>query len=107
MDIIIKERGHGKTSDLIRMSAANNIPIVCRETRYVKEMIKEMGYEIGKDIPDVISLRDFVKPHYCQTLKYDQVYIDELGFFFEYAYGVKMAGCTIDIEDVTKRDMGR
>ncbi len=40
MEIILKQRGHGKTTDLIYMSGETGIPIVHPNPRYVKERPK-------------------------------------------------------------------
>lgn len=47
MNVIVKTRGLGKTSDLIRLSAEKQIPIVTIDTpKKLQEKAFSMGYEI-------------------------------------------------------------
>ena len=53
MKIIAKGRGKGKTTELIKMSAEKQIPIVCRTSsiKYIKEQAKQMNLKIPEPIP--------------------------------------------------------
>lgn len=47
MNVIVKTRGLGKTSDLIRLSAEKQIPIVTMDTpKKLQEKASSMGYDI-------------------------------------------------------------
>lgn len=75
MDIIIKGRGHGKTSDLVRMSAQTHIPITAQHPDYVISLAASLGVEI----PPPLSYAQYINEH-----KGKQVYIDELDAFLRY-----------------------
>lgn len=56
MKRIIKERGQGKTSELIRISADKQIPILTTtNTCYIIKRAEEMGV---KNLPNPLMLRD-------------------------------------------------
>ena len=97
MDLIMKRRGHGKTYDLIQMSALNKIPIVCYRPEFVKKQAKEMKI----DIPEPISYEQCVIGRGLafgdEFRHFNEVYIDELEWFLRAAFGLKCQAATIDI----------
>ena len=57
MNVICRNRGEGKTTELIKLSAAKNLVIITPTMRmadYIYEMAKDRGYEIPKPI-DICS----------------------------------------------------
>jgi hypothetical protein len=61
MKIIAKGRGKGKTTELIKMSAEKQIPIVCfyrEEARHIEEQAKQMGLEIPKPVSNLDYLEE-------------------------------------------------
>lgn len=56
MNIIYKPRGAGKTTELVKMSAATGIPIVCLHPRYVLCVANDLSL----DIPAPIAVKDYV-----------------------------------------------
>lgn len=84
MDIILKNRGHGKTVDLIRLSAQTGYPIVCANPNIVELKAKELHLEI----PEPITTKEL----YQMKSKPDGVYIDELGIILERVLGCHVAG---------------
>ncbi len=72
MDIILKERGHGKTSELIYLSAQTGNIIVSATPRFVKQKADELQIKI----PEPISPQDLVR-HKTRPCG---IYIDELSF---------------------------
>ncbi len=91
MEIIQKKRGHGKTTDLIYLSAKTGNTIVHANPLYVKERAKELHLEI----PEPMSIMDLkqLKP------QSGGIYIDELSFVLEKLFGCKIAGFTETVED--------
>ena len=92
INLIIKDRGKGKTSDLIRLSARTGIPIVCSSPEMVSAQAKGMRY----DIPEPISFSSFVNDPSLR-FQYSAVYIDDLDWFFKSNFGVVVACATIII----------
>ncbi len=86
MDIILKERGHGKTIDLIYLSAQNNNPIVCMYPEYVSQQARELGLQI----PKPIYARDLVK----LPEKPSKIYMDEMSIVLNRILGCSVAGFT-------------
>jgi len=87
MDIIIKDRAHGKTSDLVRSSAYTGIPIVCPRPDYIKDCAEQLGIEIPEPIPYYQYVNKLTSAK--------KVYIDELDFFIRYAFGSDVECVTI------------
>lgn len=89
MDLIIKSRGHGKTTDLVRMSSETSIPILTQHVDSVKDVANRMGVTI----PNPIRYAEY-------PLRYrgKPVYIDELGAFL-HSIGVNARGCTVSIDE--------
>lgn len=73
MKWIIKPRGFGKTSDLIRLAAENNIPILTAgNSEYILNMAKTKGYNIT-----VFTVHDLkTGKHRGKDIK--EMYVDEV-----------------------------
>lgn len=94
MDMILKDRGHGKTCDLIKLSSQTGYPIVCA-TKSVAQSIKEKAHDIGINIPPAISARELK----AMEEKPTKVYIDDLRSTLEMALGCEIAGFTQSINE--------
>ena len=92
MQLIIKKRGNGKTSDLIRMSSYKNIPIICAHPDYITKQAKEMGVKI----PSPISFYS-ISCNRAGLQGIHEVLIDELDWFLREIFGIKCSCATIDI----------
>lgn len=90
MDIIIKDRGHGKTTELIRMSAETGIPIVCY-TRGTLEAIKLRAKDMNLVIPEPMELTQFRFMRY----KPEKVYIDDFDYILDELMGTEVVGVTV------------
>lgn len=55
MKIIYKPRSSGKTTELVKLSASMQAPIICINPRYVSEVAKELRVTI----PQPISIKDY------------------------------------------------
>lgn len=55
MKIIYKSRGTGKTTELVKLSASTQTPIICINPRYISDVAKELGLII----PQPISIKDY------------------------------------------------
>ena len=55
MKVIYKPRGTGKTTELVKLSATMQIPIICISPEHICEVAKELGMTI----PQPISVRDY------------------------------------------------
>ena len=91
MDLIIKGRGHGKTVDLIKLSAETSIPILSCNPQYVKEKAKELGIDIPEPVKPV---------HYKEYHGYSdsRVLVDDLDRVLRF-YGINGAVATITLDD--------
>ena len=84
IDLIIKKRGHGKTTDLVRMSAKTSIPILTHNPFGVKMVAEENNLAIPEPI------------HWSQYNTYEgEVYIDDLDIFLEQRFTIKPIAGTI------------
>jgi hypothetical protein len=73
MDWIIKPRGFGKTSDLIRLAVENNIPILtATNSEYILNLAKSKGYNIT-----VFTIHD-LKTNKQRGRDIKEVYVDEV-----------------------------
>lgn len=73
MDWIIKPRGFGKTADLIRLAAENDIPILtATNSEYILNLAKSKGYNIT-----VFTIHD-LKTNKQRGKNIKEVYIDEV-----------------------------
>ncbi len=86
MDIIIKERGHGKTTDLVNMSAQTGIPIVAFCPSYIISLAKKLNLQI----PCPISVASFME----LDEKPKSIYIDNMTPVIRMLLGSWVAGFT-------------
>lgn len=93
MDIIIKSKGHGKTTDLVRMSNENNIPIATHDVNFIKDIAKKLNLTIPEPI------------QYSKIKQYptQSVYIDELDSFLRSTLNCKVEAFTITLDDIDNR----
>lgn len=95
MKKIIKFRGQGKTTDLIKMSAETGYRIVTfGDTRYIIEMANKMGLEI----PNPISKNEYNLAQYRGDKK--PILVDELEQFVYSCIGHEIYAATLNAEDV-------
>lgn len=92
MKLIIKNRGGGKTYDLIKISASTGIPIVSPHPEYVNEMARSLGI----DIPALLSPLGLMRYNGSGR----EVYIDELDAVFQMLFGVGISAATITPETI-------
>lgn len=93
MEIIYKERGCGKTTDLIYKSAETYIPILV-PTEVEKRNLMLRANILGVKIPSPISIKDF-KEGILEREKIYSIYIDNADVLLPYLLGVRVAGITI------------
>ena len=79
MEVIIKQKGGGKTTELIKMSAKNKDCIVCRDELEVSRILKE-AKQMKLDIPRPISYYKFLQISYSADYEIVQ---DIKGFLFD------------------------
>lgn len=92
MQLIIKNRANGKTTDLIIMSAFKKIPIVCAHPEYIVRKAKEMKLKI----PPPISFYE-IDRNRAALHGIHEVLIDEMDWFLQAVFGIKCNCATIDI----------
>ena len=68
MEIIYKERGKGKTTDLIKLSAEKGYYIVCKG-RDESQRIASQAIEMGLSIPLPITFNEFLCSDYGYCVK--------------------------------------
>ena len=93
MEIIYKERGSGKTKDLIQRSAKNNIPILVA-TEIEKQNLMLKANVLGINIPFPISIKD-LKDNILEREEINSIYIDNADILLPYLLGARVAGMTI------------
>lgn len=92
MNLIIKDRGMGKTTDLLRLSDRTKIPIICKDP----ELLKKMASDLLLDIPSPISYYDcFLGRKFTKT---KEVYIDELDWFLRTILNANVVCATMSPE---------
>ena len=80
MKYIIKPRGLGKTTDLIELAAANDLPILTATNQgveYIKVLSRRMGYDVK-----VYSLYD-IKTNKTRGLINKEILVDETDSVFK------------------------
>ena len=96
MKYIIKPRGLGKTTDLIRLAAANDLPIITvGNPKYIMDLAKKMDYEVK-----VFTLSE-LRNNKLRGLKTQKVLIDETDYMLQALlkdYGVEPVLGTLTIE---------
>lgn len=116
MQLIVKNRSNGKTTDLIHMSAAKQLPIVCYRPEFIERQAKELGYLVlnretyekyrkediyrakdnGKALPEPISYADYIRTP-GKAHGNHKVLIDELDWFLRATYGIECECATVDM----------
>ena len=89
MKVINMDRGAGKTTFLVALSAENNIPIVS----VMPPVIQARADALGVKIPKPMSVREAIESP-RQT-----VYVDDLNFVAARALGQDIDTCTITEHD--------
>ena len=96
MKIINLERGQGKTTLLIKLSATHNIPIICSSNAsesYILNKAKEMGLTI----PEPINVRKCDMPYVLRGLNINSncgVLVDDLECILQYFLGEQVMFAT-------------
>ena len=73
MKLIIKDRGMGKTTQLIHISEATGHPIVVAYKTMI-DNIKSMATKLGCKIPEPVLISDIV----TGKIRYDNILVDEV-----------------------------
>ena len=73
MKLIIKDRGMGKTTQLIHISEATGYPIVVAYKTMI-DNIKSMATKLGCKIPEPVLISDIV----TGKMQYDNILVDEV-----------------------------
>ena len=100
MKIINLERGQGKTTLLIKLSATHNIPIICSSNAsesYILNKAKEMGLTI----PEPINVRKCDMPYVLRGLNINSncgVLVDDLECILQYFLGEQVMFATTSCE---------
>lgn len=84
MKIIDMERGMGKSTKIINMSKAKNIPILCPNKRE-KEHIKELAKRHAVAIPEPITWEEYISS--SNINKPSTILIDEVFMFIDNILG--------------------
>lgn len=95
MNIFIKGRGEGKTTELIKMSNITGYPIVVLSYSS-RKFILEIAKKLGLNIPEpIIYERGVTRFNNCHVL------IDELDYFLRQALGCQVESASLDRENVS------
>ena len=93
MKIIYKPRGTGKTTDLVKMSAEKQIPIICM-TKATVQHIKDISTKINVNIPEPIDIRGGVPKQLENAL------VDDAEYILQYLLNVKIECASISSNDI-------
>lgn len=77
MNIIYKSRGKGKTTELVKLSATTNTPILCMDTRRIHDVANELGLKI----PKPVAVKDY------EPFSYANILVDDAKYVLEYFIG--------------------
>lgn len=91
MKKIIKNRGEGKTTDLIKISAEKQIPIIAMSNLHAVEIMKKAA-EMGLNIPTPTTCKASGGHIYCP---YGEVLVDEIDYVLQNILGCKINTLTI------------
>ena len=83
MQLIVKDRGAGKTHMLIQTSAVTGYPIVCF-SEFQASLVKEKAELLGLDIPDPISIKQLRNENISTQMR-DKVLVDDVQMIIDYA----------------------
>lgn len=101
MKVIYKERGKGKTEELIKQSAKNGGYIVC-QSMTLAEGILYRARKLGLKIPTPITYREFLDGRYCgRGIK--SFLIDDADMLLQYMTNVKIEAITMT-ENIQEKD---
>lgn len=94
MQIIMRGRRNGKTTELIKMCAENGGYIVCR-SKEIAKMIQVQAKEMGLSIPLPLSYTEFISGSYYGR-RIEKIYIDDADELLKrLAHGVVLEAITI------------
>jgi hypothetical protein len=97
MKIIFGNPGSGKTKALLELSAKNNIPVLCESAARVQRLlVKAEGY--GYKIPAPLTFDEL-------NDRVAEVYIDDIKRVLEVVLNIKLAGITVNNDDVEIIDL--
>ena len=102
MKIINLERGKGKTTMLIKLSATHNTPIICSSSAS-KSYILNKAREMGLTIPEPINVRGENMAHKLRGLNINPNYgvlVDDLECILQYFLGEQVSVATTSCEVV-------
>ena len=89
MKRIFKERGMGKTTDIVKISAEKQIPILCMSKHCIYDRAKEFNLKI----PEPITIKDFMDgKHRGKTI--DTILVDESEYILQTLLGIKIYALT-------------
>lgn len=97
MKKIIKNRGDGKTTDLVKLSAEKQIPIIVHTNgniNYIKNIARELGLNIPNPIH--ISSLDFEK-----GMSFNEVLVDEADLVLQELLSFKINTLTMSPDNNT------
>lgn len=97
MEIILKNRQSGKTTDLIRKCALDGGYIVCNSIKEAHRIF-EQSKKMKVNIPLPITYNEFLNGHYyAQGI--ETVYIDNADLFLQSISKVKIGAITLSKEE--------
>ena len=97
MKIIFGNPGSGKTKALLEQSAKNNIPVLCESAARVQRLlVKAEGY--GYKIPAPLTFDELNE-------NVSVVYIDDIKRVLEAVLNIRLAGITINHDDLEIVDL--
>lgn len=97
MKKILKPKGKGKTTELIKLSAETKINIVCTDSKRVLQ-VQNQAKKLKIDIPHVMSLRDFMFSK--DDNKGKSILLDNADDALEYfCYPAKLGAITMTTDD--------
>ena len=98
MNLIIKERGSGKTTELIHTSEATQFPIVVFNKKQI-DLIKEKAKNMRCVIPDPMCFNDFRGDMVRGRILPTHILVDEVGLIIEDAlnayFGTNVVAATM------------
>lgn len=89
MNIINMDRGLGKTTLLVAISAEQNIPIVSVNPWYVKDRARQLG----------LTIPEPMTPQEAQSSPARTVLVDEMDYVLRRLLGTNIEACTISLND--------
>ena len=93
MNLLIKDRGKGKTTRMIYTSESTGFPIVV-PTSKMKDDIMHQAEELECYIPEPVTVSELRNGKARSTRLYENVLIDEVGFILQDALN-EYLGCNV------------